>query len=570
MSTNRREFLEALAQQEAEAHNPNAEDRVFQKYANKQLPTVFAKSSAGLNQYSGQWSEKQIIHLLRRSMFGVKPSDVQALSGMSMSQAVDYLLNNIPATPPPPVNDYNTTSYTDPTGVQTGQTWINAPYGDGNVNGKRRASLKVWWLEQMIHQNLSINEKMVFFWHNHFGVRYADVNDARMCYTYHQLLRSNALGNFKTLVTEVSFIPAMLKFLNGYLNTNTAPDENYAREIQELFTVGKFNNPNYTEADVQQAARVFTGWRINTSTLTSYFDPTKHDTGNKTFSGFYNNATINGQTGSNGANEAYQFIDMLFDKLETARYICGKLYRYFVYYNIDSNIESSIIEPLAQILVANNFEIKPVLAALLKSEHFYDVNSMGCFIRTPLDLVVGTARTFDLSLPTNFDLNKQFLAWNYLRNYAVGLNLDLGDPPNVAGWPAFYQTPQFYEIWLNAYTLGARMRFTDMMVNQGFTANTGSTMKIDVLGFTAQYNNAADPDALISYMASLILGIELGQIEHDSMKGYLLSGQTQNYYWSNAWNTYLANPNTANTTLVKTRLCAMLTAMMRLGEHQLA
>lgn len=569
MSTTRREFLEALAQQEAEQYDL-ANDKIFAKYSNSELPEVYAKSTAGLSQYTGQWTNREIIHLIRRTMFGVKDADVQALAGMTMNQAVDYLLNNIPGSPALPVNDYNTQSYTDPTGIQTGQTWINAPYGDGNVNGKRRTSLKVWWQTQMVNQNLSINEKMVFFWHNHFGVRYSTVNDARMCYTYHMLLRNNALGNFKTLVSEVTTNPAMLKFLNGYLNTNNAPDENFAREIQELFTVSKHNSLNYTEADVQQAAKLFTGWRINMSTLTSYFDPTQHDTSTKQFSAFYNNASVVGQTGSNGANEAYQFIDMLFDKFETARYICGKLYRYFVYYNIDSNIQTNIIDPLAQILVANNFEVKPVLAALLKSEHFYDTDSMGCFIRTPLDLVIGNARTFNVTLPNNFTLNQKFLAWNYLRNQTVNLGLDLGDPPNVAGWTAFYQTPQFYELWLNSYTLGARMRHTDMMIAVGFQANTGSTIKIDILDAVSQFAGAADPDLLISHYAALTAGIELGQLEHDMLKGYLLSGQTTNYYWTNAWNNYLANPDVANTTIVKTRLVNMFRELMRLGQHQLS
>lgn len=564
-----RGFLEVLAEQEAEARITKKEDRIFAKYANTSLPTIAAKSTAGLSPYTGQWTKAEAIHLIRRTMFGVKPADVDTLSAMSMGQAVDLLLNNTPAAPAPPINNYNTISYIDPTGVQTGQTWINAPYGDGNVNGKRRATLKVWWLEQMVHQNLSIQEKMVFFWHNHFGARYADIVDARMCYSYHTLLRNNALGNFKNLVREVTINSGMLKFLNGYLNTNTAPDENYAREIQELFTVSKVYAPHYTEDDVQQAAKVFTGWRINTSTLESYFDPTKHDTSNKQFSSFYGNAVIAGQTGANGANEAYQFIDMLFGKFETAKYICQKLYRYFVYYNIDSAIESSIIEPLAQILVANSFDIKPVLSALLKSQHFYEMNSRGCFIRTPLDFVVGTARTFNMTLPTNFNENEKFLAWNYLRNYMVFLNIDLGDPPNVAGWPAFYQTPQFYELWLNSYTLGARMRLSDMLINQGFNGGTTANIRLDVLSFCAQYADAGDPDMLIDYMSSHIMGIELGQIEKDAMRGYLLSGQTQNYYWSNAWADYLANPNTANTSLVKTRLTYMLTAMMRLGQHQL-
>jgi hypothetical protein len=151
----------------------------------------------------------------------------------------------------------------------------------------------------------------------------------------------------------------------------------------------------------------------------------------------------------------------------------------------------------------------------------------------------------------------------------VNIGLDLGDPPNVAGWAAFYQTPQFYETWLNSFTLGARMRFGDMIANQGYTAGTGSTIKIDILGFVSQYANASDPDMLIDYIGSLLSGIELGQIEHNALKNCLLSGQTSNSYWTNAWNNYLGNPDVANTNIVKTRLAAMLTATMRLGEHHL-
>ena len=176
----------------------------------------------------------------------------------------------------------------------------------------------------------------------------------------------------------------MLYYLNGYLNTNTSPDENYARELQELFTIGKENTPNYTEDDVKAAAKVLTGWRINTTTTlpTVYFDSTKHHTSNKLFSSFYGNTTIAYQSGSNGALETDALMDMVFSKQqEVAKFICRKLYRFFIYYTIDNTVEANVITPLAQIFINNNWDIVPVLKTLYKSEHFFELNSKGCIIK---------------------------------------------------------------------------------------------------------------------------------------------------------------------------------------------
>ena len=167
---------------------------------------------------------------------------------MTMEQAVDELL--LPqATPAPPVNNYSTATYNDPTGVLLDDTWVNAPYGDATVNSYRRLSMTNWWVGRMIYQpQRRVTEKMVFFWHNHFATENPVVAYAHMMYNHHMILRNNALGNFKTMVNAITKDPAMLRYLNGYLNTKTAPDENYARELFELFTLGKDYKPIYTEA----------------------------------------------------------------------------------------------------------------------------------------------------------------------------------------------------------------------------------------------------------------------------------------------------------------------------------
>ncbi len=565
----RKQFISKIVSTQIGENRPiKNEDIVYNKYANKTLPKSY-KTTAWLSQYSGEWTEVQIRHLLRRTMFGVKDVDLQTLLGMNMSNSVDLLLNNNPPLPDPPVNNYSPDGTLDITGVAAGQTWVNAPVGDGTLNDYRRYSYKAWWIGQMLNQNLSIMEKMVFFWHNHFATQTYVVGDARLSYNHNLLLRANALGNFKTFVKQVTKDPAMLMYLNGSQNTKNSPDENYGRELQELFTVSKYNATNYTEDDVKAASKVLTGWRVNNTTLQSFFTPSIHDVSNKQFSAFYNNTLINGQSGANGANETDSLIDMIFTKAETAHYICTKMYRFFVYYNIDADIDANVITPLARLLINSNFEIKPVLQCLFKSDHFYSAISMGCYIKTPLDLLIGTFRTFNISIPTGLSAHSLYSIWNFVAVYGVKMGLDLGDPPNVAGWMPFYESPAYYEIWINSNTYPVRLEFTDLICGTGYSPVTGITIAIDIVGFTQLYPNAQDPDMLVDYFTTLLLGINISATEHDNLKGILLSGQTTNSYWTVAWTNYLFNPDAENTAIISSRLNSLINTLLRLPEYQL-
>lgn len=568
---NRREFFEELIATQADNKAvPPTEDAIYKKYANKEAPRGLSKTTGTLAPYTGQWTDKEMIHLLRRTMFGVKYEDLLALRTMTMEQAVDELL--LPqATPAPPVNNYSTATYNDPTGVLLDDTWVNAPYGDATVNSYRRLSMTNWWVGRMIYQpQRRVTEKMVFFWHNHFATENPVVAYAHMMYNHHMILRNNALGNFKTMVNAITKDPAMLRYLNGYLNTKTAPDENYARELFELFTLGKDYKPIYTEADIKAAAKILTGWRYTTSNFTSYFSASLHETSNKTFSSFFNNKTITGKTGTAGAQETDELIDMIFTKQEVARFIVAKIYRFFVYYDIDATTDINIIRPLAQIFMNSNWEIKPVLDVLLKSEHFYDMLSQGCFIRTPIDYVVGTFRTFDIQLPGGWRSDNEYKVYNYLRSYMGQLGCEPNLPPNVAGWPAFYQQPDYYENWINSTTMPRRMQFMDMMLNSGFSAGTGTAIKIDPMHLAKKYFSAGDPNMLIDFFVDLLLGLGLSKTLKDTYKtSTLLSGQSTDYYWSSAWGAYMSNPNTTNTNTVRTRLVSLLTELTHMAEHNL-
>lgn len=513
-------------------------------------------------------------------MFGAKKADVDFFSAMTMSQAVDALLN-VPLaqfTPPPPVKTYaNSTDPADPDNtVAAGQTWVNTNTNDGSVNSQRVNSLKNWWMGQMLNQDRNILEKLTLMWHNHFATETDAIGRAIWCYQNNSILRKNALGNFKQFARDITLDTGMLVYQNGYLNTKTAPDENYGRELQELFVVGKGADnasQGYAESDVKEAARVLTGWQINGTTNTSVFTASRHDTNNKQFSAFYNNTVITGRSGATaGALELDDLLNMLFSINDPSLHICRKIYRWFVYYEIDAATEANVIAPLAQIFRTNNYEIKPVLSALLKSEHFFDVLNQGCLIKSPVDILVSCCREFGVVFPdATTDYTGAYNMWLIMNTLSFTMQQYIGDPPNVAGWPAYYQQPQFYEIWINSDTFPKRNQFTDQMLLTGYT-RSGKNIRIDPTIFAKSLPNPGDPNLLISDSITYLFRLPLSQASRDQLKkDIILSGQAQDFYWTNAWNAYIANPNDmTNATIVRTRLRDLYQYLMKLAEYQLA
>lgn len=528
-------------------------------------------ATTGLDPFTGDWGSglTNLYHLLRRTSFGVSQADVDALSPLSVPDAVELLLTVPASAPNPPLNNYNA-SYNDPTGVLPGQTWSTAAYGDGTVNAYRITSYKAWWLGLMLGESLSIVEKMTLFWHNHFATETGIVGDARYCYKQNALLRQFALGNFKDLTKQVTIDPAMLRYLNGYANTKTAPDENYGRELQELFTVGKGPASMYTEDDVKAAARVLTGWRDNSTLISSYFNPNAHDTTDKQFSSFYNNTLIIGKTGTDGATEVDDLLTMIFAQDEVAKFICRKIYRWFVYYTIDQTIEDNIITPLAAIFRSNNYEIRPVLATLLKSAHFFDPLNIGCMIKSPIDFCSELCRQYNVQFPSSNNFAVQYSAWDYIRSYGSTLGMNIGDPPNVAGWPSYYQVPEFYELWINSDTLPLRNQFSDVFISTNGRQVGGFKLKIDPFAFVQRISNPFDPNALVAGLAQLILAIALTSDQLTFLKGVLLPG-LPDYEWTNEWTNYVSNPtDPTSLATVQNRLQVLIKTIMDFAEYQLA
>jgi uncharacterized protein (DUF1800 family) len=535
-----------------------------QQAAAKAEKTGF-RTESGLTAYTGEFGTAQAVHLLKRAMFGSTPEDIAWAKGLGMDAAVDALIDTVNTVTTQPLNTYGE----DETGIAPGATWVNSapPPEEGDLDRMRWSSYKAWWLKVMIDQSRSIQEKMVLFWHNHFVTEMDMVNDSRYIYKYNTMLRANATGNFKVLTKAVTLDPAMLRYLNGYLNGKESPDENYGRELHELFTVGKGPDSAYTEEDVRATAQVLTGYRINPVTMTSYFESTQHVITNKEFSSFYNTRKITGKTGAAGATELDDLLDIIFDQQEVSKFISRKIYRFFVYYLIDDAVEQNVITPMAQILRDNNFELKPALKALFKSEHFFDPLNMSALIKSPVEFAVGMVREFGIEFPTEYMAAHESL--DAIRNHCANMLQDLGDPPQVAGWEAYHQAPQYHEIWINTDTLPKRNMMSDSMISTGGFGN----VKIDPLAFTEKLSDPSNPVTLIQDALDILYRIELSDTSKAKLKNIiLLSGQSpdSDYYWTDAWNAWISSPTPANRSIVENRLQTLYKYLMNLSEYQLA
>ena len=549
-------------------------------FANRSTPVV-TRTTAGLEPYAGEWTATEMYHLLRRTTFGPSKAHLDAIKlTASPSDAVDLLLAPQPAEPTQPL----VTTANDL--VPSGTTWVNSVYSNTTVNptGYRIISLKAWWMGLILNQNLSIREKLTLFWTDHFVTQISTVNDPRYSYQYNALLRANVLGNFKDMANAITQDGAMLIYLNGTNNVKTGPDENYGRELQELFTIGKGpevapgDYTNYTEADVKAAAHVLTGWRKyqNTDgtigTQTGYFDPTRHDTTNKVFSADYNNTIIVG--GTDGQAELTAMLNMIFAQNDpdgvnkVARFISRKFYRWFVYYVIDADAEANVITPMANLISSNNFNVLPALSALLKSAHFFDPVNMGCYIKSPVDFIAGLIRQFNVTIPSSTVTN-QYNAWYALESLGATMDQDIGEEPNVAGWQAYYQNPEYNELWINSDTVTKRRNFSDAIIGSGYNTS-GGKLQIDPIAFIQTLSDPTDPNVIINESAQRLFAITPTAAQIAFLKDTLLPG-LPDYEWTTEWAAYLANPTNAGTlSAVKNKLVALYALMMEMPEYQLS
>lgn len=529
--------------------------------------------NGGLEPYTGPWTTETAAHLLRRTTFGPTQSEIAESVSLGLNGTVIKLFES-QAMPAPPINHLATN---DPN-VALGETWIDAPYDAVvNLKGYRITSLYAWTVGIMLQGGMNIREKLTLFWHNHFVTSRVDVNDPKFQYVYITLLRENAMGNFRDLTKKITIDPSMLQYLNGNQSTKTKPNENYARELLELFTIGKGpqagpgDYTNYTEDDVIAMAKVLTGWittGFNTLNpdikVASEFRIARHDTGAKTLSHRFDNEVI-----TNLADQEYaHLIDIIFQKSECARFLARKLYRWFVYYDIDAVTEADVIEPMAQLIYSNNYEIQPALEALLSSAHFYEECILGAMIKHPVDFTMSMIRQSGWSAPGNLNLNYRY--WALVFPSFGLMQMAYYDPPSVSGWKAWYQEPSFYQTWINSVTLPIRSNLVKTLTFTGLKVGNNPAATFPVLTWVATLENPFEPDPLIEGLALQLFPRPISAQKLAYLKEVLLPG-LPDYEWTVEYTDHLANPaDTDLANAVSNKLRNLIATMMQMPEYQLS
>lgn len=370
-------------------------------------------------------------HLLARTGFGARPADLAAYAGLTRVAAVDRLLARPPTAPlhAPPADALE---YVSPQRLKEMREEDRKAFQQERF--RVGAEMRAWWLQEMIEADPSraLVERMTLFWHNHFVSSDQKVHAHSFMVRQNLLFRENALGNFGDLLHAVGKDPAMLVYLDGAQSRRESPNENFAREVMELFTLGR---GHYQEGDIREAARAFTGWSIEPQTGEFRWRPFFHDTGVKTV------------LGRSGNFDGDQVLDILLAQPVCAEFIAAKLWQDFVAPPGDDPTQARAIQRLAAVLRDSGYDLRATLRALLLSEAFWASQNRGRLVKSPVDLVAGTVRTLDVTVPDALPL--AFIVRN--------LGQDLFAPPNVRGWPGG-------EAWINSTTLLARKAFLERLL----------------------------------------------------------------------------------------------------------
>lgn len=519
-----------------------------------------------LSPYAGEWNKDKASFFLGRTIFGKTSAQIEQVTEIGLSATVDLLLQDQP-TPEPPIHYRFQNDPEAPPGI----TWVDKYYPANDILGlqnARRNSVIVWHTGLMQRSGISLLEKMVLFWHEHFPVN--DINRGEVSFQYLSMIRENAMGNFRTLIEEMTISPAMLIFLNGNQNEASSPNENYARELLELFTIGRGeaagegDYTNYTEQDIVEIAKALTGWKIRlaeTGYVESFFRNNLHDSSTKQLSHRFDEEAITNQ----GAEEYKYVIDIILKKKEVARYICRQLHIWFIGSDLNDEVEANIIEPMASAFYDSDYDIKTVLRLLLSSEYFFEERHKGCMINSPLDFLFKAVNTFEIKMPD--DIIQKYFVWEAIARAGALLEMAVMNAPSVAGWKAYYQTPGYYQFWINSVTLGLREQVTDSLL---VGANINDfRFGIDVLAFVDKIENATDPNELIINLAKLIFEFPPSQNQIDYLKSVLIDG-LPDFEWTVEYGLYLEDPDNLELKIsVYTKLAKLLSTMMKMPEFYL-
>ncbi len=437
-------------------------------------------NTSSLATYTTPLDKSKVAHLYRRLGFSASINTINAAVGISADVLIDQLINDAITLAPstaPVWADWTAANYPEDDNAR--RTLIN----------EQREEWRTTYGNALLNNNL--RDRLSFFWSNHF-VTELDVYDCNsFLYHYINCLQRNALGNFKTFVSEIGLTNAMLYYLDGVFNNGNNPNENYARELYELFSLGDGNG--YTEEDIIETAKALTGYvergEIGCSPVT--FNPERHDAGPK---------TIFGQT----ANFDYDgVIDNLFDQrpTEIAGFICKKLYEFFVHPDSKEGNAPTIIDGLASTFVTNNFELAPVLSQLFKSQHFFDDEAIGVIIKSPMDMF------FNFTKETNFAYTDVTVAG--IAESSRMLSQELFDPVDVAGW-------QRNRSWINTNFLIGRWITSAELIDQFWNNSEAQFRDFGIAATGANGATTNDPAEVTKAIVDKLIPVPDGLFDYDT------------------------------------------------------
>jgi uncharacterized protein (DUF1800 family) len=426
-----------------------------------------------------EWNRKTARHLLSRTISCTNNGAVDFALSHSLEDFVNQFLLKEGEMPPPPADWADTIPLV-----------LNGPHNDQYL-----IELAEWYSKLLYSHNFSFREKMVLFLHNHFTTAAAKTFQIQRVYKQSKILRNHAFGNLRELTKEITIDPAMLIYLDGGLNTKNLVNENYSRELLELFTLGL---GNYTEEDIKSGALALTGWTVPNNSLDSLFDPKRHFAGTVTY------------LGQPGVSNYIQVVDTIFDKPETALFFSKKIYCEFV-----SQVPNDeAIQDLAQVLIDNNYELKPFLYYFFTSPFFYEDRIRSTKIKTPVEFVMSSVHLFDLSIDGFTNIN----------NFLIRLDQKLFNPPDVKGWRGQRR-------WINSTTYAVRNAFTDMLLFGKNMDGDDFSPTVEVINWAKQFpshNHALD---FIDELNDYLFVYPLSQARKDQLLSYLTDGNDP-IYWN--------------------------------------
>ena len=548
--------------------------------------------NTGLEAYTGTWGTAQKKHLLNRVLTGYANRHLLDLNNLSLQKSLDLIFTP-EKQPSVPVNDYDyeiTKEETEKQGhvyIEAGKEYVFAPEPNGSP-WPRHQSHDAWLFRNMVQQSTSVHWRMVFFLHNLLA---AGKGSVKMLYQHYMTLFNTSFESYKTTIYKITLDPTMLDYLNLQHSQKNKPDENYARELQELFTVGKGPESKFTEQDVGEMARLLVGWQFNndsknkmTGPITNIFNAWNHDTSDKQFSAFYGNRLIKGQNGQDGKKELDEAIDMLFSTNECALYLSRRLYQFFCYPMINDTVEKNVIVPMADLLRKNNYELKVPLRALLGSAHFYDNSFYNSMIKSPLEFMFGFYKEFDMNLfnnTTGGDIPKRFsdpLTANFykfknLQWEMSNIGLNYTDPPSVSGWPAYYQEPVFDLFWINSDTIAKRSNIGNSIARWGAGIGSGDTkgwinLQLDKIKFVSSLKSPENIDLVIDETVERLMSAPISDKAKARVKASVLGGNAPSYY-TQLYQSHMSKQTEETRSILSNRLENLFGALFQMGEIQL-